>query len=68
MAGNSGATASARQAFSALRPACVDVMRAPSAEAVERLNGALRGVRTLEPSLVEYVLLPVRMAVRRTGG
>ena len=68
MAGDPGVMASARQAFSVLRPACVDVMRAPSAEAVGRLSEALRGVRMLEPSLVEYVLLPIRMAMRRTGG
>lgn len=59
--------AEAKAAFALLRPVCVEVMRAPSVEALRALDGRLAGVRSLHPHLVDYVALPLRTIIKRSG-
>lgn len=57
----------AKTAFSALRPVCVQVMSAPSLETLGALEAVVRGMRSIHPHLVDYVVLPLRMIFRRVG-
>lgn len=63
----SATEAAAKEAFAELRPVCVEVMRAPSLEALHSLDRVVSGQMTLHPHLVEYVVLPLRMIIRKTG-
>lgn len=54
--------------FAQLKPVCVDVLRSLSVETLGRLDEALRGLHHLTPPLVEYVLFPLRLSLRRLGG
>lgn len=55
----------AKAAFSVLRPVCVKVMRTPSLETLGELEGVLRAMQSLHPHLVDYVVLPLRMIIKR---
>lgn len=55
----------AKAAFSVLRPVCVKVMRAPSLETLGELEAVLRAMQSLHPHLVDYVVLPLRMIIKR---
>ena len=57
----------AKTAFSALRPVCVQVMSAPSLETLGALEAVVRGMHSIHPHLVDYVVLPLRMIFRRVG-
>ena len=57
----------AKAAFAVLRPLCVEVMRAPSLETLQALDGVVGELSSLPPQLVDYVALPLRMIVRRVG-
>lgn len=59
--------AKAKAAFAKLRPVCVEVMRAPSLEALRTLREAVCRLDSIHPHLVEYVALPLRMIIRRSG-
>lgn len=55
----------AKAAFSVLRPVCVRLMRAPSLETLGELEAVLREMQSLHPHLVDYVVLPLRMLIKR---
>ena len=59
--------AKAEVAFAKLRPVCVEVMRAPSLEALRALHEAVGRLDCIHPHLVEYIVLPLRMIIRRSG-
>ncbi len=59
--------AEAKAAFALLRPVCVEVMRAPSVEALRALDVQLACLPSLHPHLVDYVALPLRTIIKRTG-
>lgn len=58
----------AKKTFAQLKPICVDVLRSLSVETLGRLDETLRRLHHLTPPLVEYVLFPLRMGIRRLGG
>lgn len=58
----------AKKTFAQLKPVCVDVLRSLSVENLGRLAEALRHQHHLTSPLVEYVLFPLRLGVRRLGG
>ena len=58
----------AKETFSQLKPVCVDVLRSLSVETLGRLDETLRRLHHLTSPLVEYVLFPLRMGIRRMGG
>ena len=57
----------AKTAFAALRPVCVRVMSSPSLETLGELGAVVRGMRSIHPHLVDYVVLPLRMIFKRGG-
>ena len=58
----------AKKTFARLKPVCVEVLRSLSVESLGRLDETLQGLDHLTSPLVEYVLFPLRMAIRRLGG
>ena len=60
--------AKARAGFAVLRPVCVEVMRAPSLETLRALDDVIAGLPSLHPHLVDYVVLPLKMITKKTGG
>ncbi|XP_038606001.1 TELO2-interacting protein 1 homolog [Tachyglossus aculeatus] len=60
--------ATPKEAFAHLRPACVGLTRAPTAESVGRLEERLRAVDDAAlQQLQEYVLFPLRFALKTPG-
>ena len=59
--------AEAKAAFALLRPVCVEVMRAPTTQALDALDGRLVGIRCVHPHLVDYIALPLRTIIKRSG-
>ena len=57
----------AKEAFALLQPKCTEVMRAPSLSTLQSLDSTLHGITCLHPRLVDYVVLPLRMIIKRTG-
>lgn len=58
----------AKRVFAQLKPVCVDALRSLSVENLDRLDAALRRLPYLPSPLVEYVLFPLRMGIRRLNG
>lgn len=58
----------AKETFAQLKPVCVEVLRSLSVESLGRLDETLQGLHHLTSPLLEYVLFPLRMAIRRLGG
>ncbi|KAM6458047.1 TELO2-interacting protein 1 homolog isoform 2-T2 [Liasis olivaceus] len=57
-----------QEAFGALRPACVRLTKAPTAENAERLGSRLRAVSGAAlQELQEYVLFPLRLTLKAPG-
>ena len=62
--------ADGRMMFSALRPLCVQLMSSPSPDTLQQLREGLTnvlGTKDLHPHIVDYVLLPVRTVINKTG-
>lgn len=58
----------AKKTFAQLKPVCVDVLRSLSVATLGRLDETLQGLHQLTSPLVEYILFPLRTAIRRLGG
>lgn len=59
-----------RVMFSSLRPLCVQLMSSPSLDTLQQLRKGLTnilGEKYLHPHIVDYVLLPVRTVINKTG-
>ncbi|XP_065910601.1 TELO2-interacting protein 1 homolog isoform X1 [Dysidea avara] len=51
--------------FQKLKPLCVAVLRSPSKQSVGVLNSAVNDLTAIDPKLLEYVLFPLRMVLKR---
>ena len=68
MESGSPTEADGKRAFDELRPACVQVMSAPSLENLAELRSKVNALPfAIHPHLVDYVLLPVRVLFKRCG-
>lgn len=70
-AGESDGTAAsedeAKTVFARLRPKCVQVMQNPSLSSLGAMDEELRSLSSIPPQMVDYVVLPLRVLIKRTG-
>lgn len=57
----------AKMVFARLRPKCVEVMQNPSLPSLRAMDEELRSLSSIPPQMVDYVVLPLRVLIRRTG-